>query len=286
MKMIFVGYEPGTKAYSAYNPATWRVHITRDVVFDELAQWDWGKEGAKVTAQEAAPFDVEFMTSSLFYPGDAALPEATVHTERVARAIWCPRMQGYRAHAAADKCHIRAAQGSEAEPPNDGRAQFVFSADHRSRMEPRVPDKYLGNCIGPCFALAPKKEIAATGADRLFTARSVITTAVDQATRYEPDYWDRCSELAKELSTLECPPFSVTGSPRFRVYDVDFGFGRPTKVEIVTVGKTGAMSVAEGRGGSGGIEVGIALPPERMERFRRCFSDAMAWLSSSSSDKY
>jgi hypothetical protein len=34
-KMIFVGYECGTKAYRAYDPVGRRVHITRDVVFDE-----------------------------------------------------------------------------------------------------------------------------------------------------------------------------------------------------------------------------------------------------------
>uniref|UniRef100_A0A0D9VG16 Anthocyanin 5-aromatic acyltransferase n=1 Tax=Leersia perrieri TaxID=77586 RepID=A0A0D9VG16_9ORYZ len=74
--------------------------------------------------------------------------------------------------------------------------------------------------------------------------------------------------------------FSVAGSPRFRVYDVDFGFGRPAKVEVVSVSRTSAMSVAEDRSGEGGVEVGIALPPERMERFTRCLADAIAWLSS------
>jgi hypothetical protein len=39
-KMVFVGYESGSKAYSAYDLWTRRAHITRDVVFDELAQWD------------------------------------------------------------------------------------------------------------------------------------------------------------------------------------------------------------------------------------------------------
>jgi hypothetical protein len=34
-KMIFVGYERGTKAYRAYDPITRRVHITRDAIFDE-----------------------------------------------------------------------------------------------------------------------------------------------------------------------------------------------------------------------------------------------------------
>jgi transposase InsO family protein len=39
-KMIFVGYESGSKAYRAYDPITKRVHVTCDVVFDEQAQWD------------------------------------------------------------------------------------------------------------------------------------------------------------------------------------------------------------------------------------------------------
>ncbi|CAA7401797.1 unnamed protein product [Spirodela intermedia] len=41
-KMIFISYEYGSKAYQTYDPTTRRVHVTRDVVFDENAQWDWG----------------------------------------------------------------------------------------------------------------------------------------------------------------------------------------------------------------------------------------------------
>jgi hypothetical protein len=39
-RMIFVGYEKGTKAARVYDPMTKRVHITHDVVFDEDDQWD------------------------------------------------------------------------------------------------------------------------------------------------------------------------------------------------------------------------------------------------------
>uniref|UniRef100_A0A0D3F577 Uncharacterized protein n=1 Tax=Oryza barthii TaxID=65489 RepID=A0A0D3F577_9ORYZ len=184
------------------------------------------------------------------------------------------------------QCHIRAALASDVEaennPRNHGRAHFVFPTDHRARMEPRVPDKYLGNCVGPCFASAPKKEIAAADAeDGLFTTCAAIAAAIDEGTRYDPDYWKRCTEHVGGMSASDGPPLAVAGSPRFRVYDVDFGFGRPTKVDVVSVAKTGAISVAEGRGG--GIEVGVGLPPERMERFRRCFTDAVTWLSSPSS---
>jgi hypothetical protein len=44
-KIIFIGYESGSKVYHAYDPITKRVHVTRDVVFDEQAQWNWGSGG-------------------------------------------------------------------------------------------------------------------------------------------------------------------------------------------------------------------------------------------------
>jgi transposase InsO family protein len=37
---IFVGYEARSKAYRLYDPSTRRVHVSRDVIFDEAAQWN------------------------------------------------------------------------------------------------------------------------------------------------------------------------------------------------------------------------------------------------------
>jgi len=41
-KMVLIGYEEGSKAYRVFDPTANRVHITRDVVFEEGAAWDWG----------------------------------------------------------------------------------------------------------------------------------------------------------------------------------------------------------------------------------------------------
>ncbi|EEE61633.1 hypothetical protein OsJ_16073 [Oryza sativa Japonica Group] len=160
---------------------------------------------------------------------------------------------------------------------------LVFPVDHRSRLEPRVPEKYLGNCIGPGFATAHETELATTTttADGLFTACAAVAAGIDEAVRGEPTYWERWVERITEACADDMS-LSVAGSTRFGVYDMDFGFGRPAKVDVVSVAKTDAMSVAEDRSGSGGIEVGIALSPARMERFRRWLADAIALLSSSS----
>ena len=40
IKMVFVGYETGSKEYCVYDPASGKLHITRDAVFDEAMGWN------------------------------------------------------------------------------------------------------------------------------------------------------------------------------------------------------------------------------------------------------
>jgi hypothetical protein len=58
--MVFIGYEPGSKAYRVYDPATQRVHVSRDVVFDEAATWDWDKDVP--AAERSEELVVEYTT--------------------------------------------------------------------------------------------------------------------------------------------------------------------------------------------------------------------------------
>jgi hypothetical protein len=37
--VIFIGYEPGAKAWRFYNPRSWRAVVSRDAVFNEPATW-------------------------------------------------------------------------------------------------------------------------------------------------------------------------------------------------------------------------------------------------------
>ncbi|WJX65747.1 hypothetical protein P8452_50373 [Trifolium repens] len=65
--------------------------------------------------------------------------------------------------------------------------------------------------------------------------------------------------------------YSIAGSPRFEVYGIDFGFGKPKKVDMTSTDKTGAFSLSESRNNEGGVEIGLALNKQEMEAFTTLF---------------
>lgn len=56
--MIFIGYEIGTKGYRCLDPLTMKVHISRDVVFEEGSKWEWN-------IKECADDENQFHPSSI-----------------------------------------------------------------------------------------------------------------------------------------------------------------------------------------------------------------------------
>ncbi|KAL0537088.1 hypothetical protein IC582_026058 [Cucumis melo] len=59
-KYVFVGYDASSKGYKLYNPVTKKTIVSRDVVFDEEASWNWNDE----------PEDYKF----LFFPDERDEP--------------------------------------------------------------------------------------------------------------------------------------------------------------------------------------------------------------------
>jgi hypothetical protein len=37
--MVFIGYEAGTEGYRLYDPVAKRLHVSRDVIFEENRAW-------------------------------------------------------------------------------------------------------------------------------------------------------------------------------------------------------------------------------------------------------
>ncbi|XP_078166350.1 phenolic glucoside malonyltransferase 2-like [Carex rostrata] len=154
------------------------------------------------------------------------------------------------------------------------RACIGIAADVRARIQPPIPVEYFGNCIVICLASANVADLIQN--DGIVMAAKAISKAVAQPSERLKSARNWMQEYAPFAGV---PVLTVAGSPKFRAYDIDFGFGRPTKVEIISATKAGAMSVAESRDEEGGVEIGIAFPKDEMDCFRKCFSNGLKLVS-------
>ncbi|XP_038680989.1 phenolic glucoside malonyltransferase 1-like [Tripterygium wilfordii] len=149
---------------------------------------------------------------------------------------------------------------------------FGFMADVRTRMEPPVPVNYFGNCVASFSTSFEAKDMV--GEDGVVLIAKRISEMIKGMER---GVLEETKGAPEKFSAIEpgTPTVGVAGSPRFEVYEADSGWGRPKKVEITSVHKTGAFSLAESRAGSGGIEVGLALREEGMDVFAASFADGL-----------
>ncbi|OAY75783.1 Malonyl-coenzyme A:anthocyanin 3-O-glucoside-6-O-malonyltransferase [Ananas comosus] len=175
-------------------------------------------------------------------------------------------------------CLLRAQEGHAAQE----KAHLLFSVECRARLSPPIPAEYFGNCLRPCFVEAATEALLeeAGGVSEAALAIGEAIKGLERGGVLEgAEGW-----LGRILGLVPARPMSVGGSPRFRVYDADFGWGRPRKVELLSIAKTpGTISLAESGAAAGdddavGIEIGVVLPRHEMETFRRCFSQKLLRL--------
>ncbi|ONI19009.1 hypothetical protein PRUPE_3G253000 [Prunus persica] len=161
------------------------------------------------------------------------------------------------------------------EKQTDKPVMMGFTLDCRPRFDPPIPANYFGNCIAGRAIVAERKGLL--GEDGLTVAVNEISEAIKSADS------DRILKGAETLVPVLYPAMrseervmGVAGSPRFGIYDTDFGWGRPSKVEVVSIEETGAMSLAESRDGiAGDFEVGLVLEKHHMQAFASLFAKGL-----------
>ena len=89
-KMVFIGYESGTKGYRVFDPSTKKLVISRDVIFDEQQPWDW-TSAVESTEQPTDSFIVHYeMTDrNLTTEGIEEVPVAGEEGGCSCRSRWC-----------------------------------------------------------------------------------------------------------------------------------------------------------------------------------------------------
>lgn len=153
---------------------------------------------------------------------------------------------------------------------------LVFLADLRARLDPPVGDGYLGNCIKGVLATADAGDLL--GERGLLAASRAIQAAVAEMEAAPLAGTERWLEKMMGLPFTRLA--NVAASPRFRVYEAsDFGFGRPKRVELVSMNHDGEMVLVGGRN-DGEVQLSVSLDPARMDEFK-----AHVFASSSAPDE-
>ena len=81
--MVLLGYEEGTKAYRLYDPCGGKVVVSRDIVFDDKAVWDWDSLGIG----EAGGFTSTFIVEHLVIHGGGDAIEEVPTTQQQSQAL-------------------------------------------------------------------------------------------------------------------------------------------------------------------------------------------------------
>ncbi|VAH87049.1 unnamed protein product [Triticum turgidum subsp. durum] len=253
--------------------------IDRTLVADPRGLYDIYSKGMPSDGSE-----IEFVTSSVSSVPDGQLVATFTLTQELLTAIKDALAGEAAKHGAPSRryssmlsaysfiwsCYCRAKN----EQNQTKTTHLLFSVDHRTRLKPPVPAKYFGNCCSPAIAAARHDKLAAAGTGGLFTAFTAIAGALEEEVgEGSQERWDGCIERVKEAA--KAGMVFVVGSPKFRVYDIDFGFGRPVKVVAMSATATGSMPVADAHDGGGGVEVALSFLADGMENFQRCFVEAM-----------
>uniref|UniRef100_I1KWG1 Uncharacterized protein n=1 Tax=Glycine max TaxID=3847 RepID=I1KWG1_SOYBN len=164
-------------------------------------------------------------------------------------------------------CIAKAIHGVEKEKE---KFAFAFTVDCRARLEPPIPENYFGNCVWGNLVDADPLDFIKEEAFGIVakSIHSKIKEMLDKGIFHGADSsFSKYESMAKEKVEV----FAIAGSNRFGVYGTDFGWGKPAKVEITSVGRGLTIGLAESKDGNGGVEVGLVLKKNVMDLFATLF---------------
>uniref|UniRef100_A0A251RR93 Putative transferase, Chloramphenicol acetyltransferase-like domain protein n=1 Tax=Helianthus annuus TaxID=4232 RepID=A0A251RR93_HELAN len=135
--------------------------------------------------------------------------------------------------------------------------------DWRSRIHPPLPQTYFGNCLGPCFCTPTKSSLLASNKGFL-TAAEVFGNALSETIKNN-DALMKDAETWLERAYDPMPTIGVSGTPKIKIYDVDFEWGKPKKHETPSIDYNGSISVNACKDSPADIEIGICLPAKQLD---------------------
>ncbi|CAI0415409.1 unnamed protein product [Linum tenue] len=152
----------------------------------------------------------------------------------------------------------------------------VIVADFRGRLDPPLPATYFGNCVGVKIVSVKRRQLL--GDDGFVVAAKAITAGVQglgEEALEDAEKWITGFGEAFKFGKV----VTVAGSPRMRVYESDFGWGRPRKVEPVQIDTSDTVYISDARDEErGGLEFGLVLRKDEMDTFVTLFEKLLNQL--------
>ncbi|KAF9603488.1 hypothetical protein IFM89_036761 [Coptis chinensis] len=169
-------------------------------------------------------------------------------------------------------CLVKARWGQDvvANAYGDQKENILFPIDCRPKLDPPLPKTYFGNCLTAGIASAKRGDLI--GLDGIAIAAELLGKAIKNV-----DSADKLMNnletiiLENKLQAMEGCLVSVAGSTKLGVYETDFGWGTPKKVEVVSIADTGAISLSECPNEIGAVEVGVVRNKIEMDAFSSLF---------------
>ncbi|OMO89816.1 Transferase [Corchorus capsularis] len=147
---------------------------------------------------------------------------------------------------------------------------FTVFADCRKRVDPPMPESYFGNLIQAIFTgtaagllLANPPEFGASLVQKAIEAHNA--KAIDERNKE----WEAAPKIFQfKDAGVNC--VAVGSSPRFKVYDVDFGWGKPEGVRTGSNNRfDGMVYLYQGKSGGRSIDVEVTLEAAAMEKLEQ-----------------
>ncbi|PWA61658.1 HXXXD-type acyl-transferase family protein [Artemisia annua] len=147
---------------------------------------------------------------------------------------------------------------------------FTVFADCRKRVDPPMPESYFGNLIQAIFTVTAAGLLQANppefAAGMIQKAIVMHDAAAIEARNKE---WES-NPIIFQFKDAGVNCVAVGSSPRFKVYDVDFGFGKPESVRSGTNNRfDGMVYLYQGKDGGRSIDVEISLEASAMENLEK-----------------
>ncbi|KAK9062895.1 hypothetical protein SSX86_020085 [Deinandra increscens subsp. villosa] len=155
---------------------------------------------------------------------------------------------------------------------DDGLQLFSFAIDCRAHLNPPMPASYFGNCVGGC--LTTEKATRLTGKQGFVNATKLIGENLHKTLTDKDGLMKEITiESFEDLFPNGMPTtrIGVGGTPKLKFYEMDFGWGKPRKIEKISMDYTGAISINACKEKSEDLEIGVCLPSTAMDVFVRIF---------------